>query len=738
MSQGKPGMNDALKWWQRPVRMMRRDYIGDFAQFMKSDLDQLARESRDRWHVNCEWVMATPGCAPGLAYQTLFNTPKFEKFPKLGRFDMLREYLPHARKYGVHLLPYVNMHWYSYEFAARHPGWEQVMEDGVAYGRKFPLYDNGTTLCVNSPWRDWAFELIREVLRTGVDGCFLDGPLVFPKCCYCASCRRLFAKESGGKRMPSFGDWSDPLWKKFLQFRSRSWADFMQGAQAAALSVNPEAVIFLNGGGFDAASMEIARDPGRMEKFQNFSGSEEFFHCSTSYKSPFDSLNLARFLSAGEKPAVVFTHHALSTWHYNPLPPAEMNSALIQSVAGGANTWFAIFMEAMKSRAEEAFEAVSVGKFLEENEEYYTATQPAAETAVLLSNHTLYHYVSRHKALTRAADENGGGKEENLIVQSGRKPERADLAACRAASAALMNNEHHGSFDALNFAHVPVRALWDEHLVPAKLKGVKTLVLPNAACLSDEQIAAIQGFVRAGGGLVATFETGAYDQWGDEAERSEWLRFLGVEKLEGIFVPSRVEDYMTVEGKALPGFPDGLLMARPVNGLKVKPTKDARPLICFNNPVGQHYAQPKGISDWPAVLLSKRGKGRVVYVASPLFESFNLYHLADHKNLARSLVLLAAGSAGLQVETDAPGSLAVEVRAQKGRLLVHLVNASADMKRPMEKIIPLRGVQLSVRARNVRRIKALRAGKTLKFIAGKGRVTVRVPVIGDYEVLALE
>jgi len=57
-------VSNALKWWQRPVRMMRRDYIGDFAQFMNSDLDQLARESRDRWHINCEWVMATHSVSP--------------------------------------------------------------------------------------------------------------------------------------------------------------------------------------------------------------------------------------------------------------------------------------------------------------------------------------------------------------------------------------------------------------------------------------------------------------------------------------------------------------------------------------------------------------------------------------------------------------------------------------------------------------------------------------------------
>ncbi len=34
-----------MKWWLRPVRMMRRDYVGAFEEFMASDLDALARES---------------------------------------------------------------------------------------------------------------------------------------------------------------------------------------------------------------------------------------------------------------------------------------------------------------------------------------------------------------------------------------------------------------------------------------------------------------------------------------------------------------------------------------------------------------------------------------------------------------------------------------------------------------------------------------------------------------------
>jgi len=724
------------KWWLRPVRMIRRDYLTDFSAFIGSDLDALARETKERWHANCEWVIAAPGCAPGMGQYTLFNSEEFEKLPGVGDFDLLREYLPHARRHGVRLVPYLNMHWYSYEFAVLHPGWEQLLEDGTPYGRARPLYGGGTTFCVNGPWRDWAFEMIREVMRTGVDGCFLDGPVVFPGCCYCEHCRRLFSDSNKGAPLPAWNDWSNPSWKRFLEFRADSWARFMRDARAAARGINPEAVIFLNGGGFGIGNADTARDAHRMERWQSFTGAEQFFHCTDAYVSPYRTLNLSRFLSAGERPGVVFTHHALSTWHYNPLPAAEMATALAQSVAGGSNTWFAIFMPAMRSHADEAFRGVEeTAAFLERAEPFTTMDAPAAETGVLLSNRTLYYYVSRHREICRDV---GSGREENLTVDSGSDAARLrGIQERRQASLAILEHEYPGCLDACNFGHIPLRVFWDEHLLEKKLDEARVLVLPNAACLSRAQVAAVIRFVKRGGGLVATFESGMYDEWGEPVARREWLRFLGVARVDGAFAPSRVEDYLTVT-RPLPWVPAGALLPRPVNALKVRPTRDARALAFYNEPIGLSYAPLSEPSAQPAILSARRGKGRVVYCASPIFESFDRFHIDAHKVLCRALIALAAGRAGLQVETDAPGSLAVELRSQPGRLLVHLVNATADMKRPMGAIVPLRDVEIAVRAGGVKSVRALKSRRRLKFTAPEDRVRFRVPVVEDYEIIVLD
>jgi len=256
--------------------------------------------------------------------------------------------------------------------------------------------------------------------------------------------------------------------------------------------------------------------------------------------------------------------------------------------------------------------------------------------------------------------------------------------------------------------------------------------------LSREQIRVVTQFVKQGGNLIATFESGFYDEWGVPAKRPEWLKLLGIERVESAFEPSRNEEYWTVVDDALPAFPKNILLPRPLNGLKVRAIRGRQELVRFNNTLGQFYTNLKGLSPYPAVLCSSFGRGRVIYVAAPLFESFNIFHMADFRVLAHGLIKLAAGKAGLQIECQAPGSLAIELRRRPGELQVHLVNVTSDMKRPMEKIIRLANIWITVRAANVKRVHCLRAGTELSYQRVVDKIAFTVPEIMDYEVVIVE
>lgn len=728
-SQGK---DMKRKWWQKPLRMIRRDYLNDFKPFLESDMDKLAWETKYLWKANCEWLMATAACAPGTGYLTTFNSDRFEKLPGLGSRDLLREYVPIAKKYNLFIIAYINMHWYSYEFAEKHPGWEQMCKDGIPYGRKHPLYGGGTTFCVNSPWRNWAFEMIEEVMKTGVDGCFLDGPVIYPGACYCRYCIEKFKEFSAQDRIPEFCDWKDPLWKKFAEFRSISLADFMKGARDSARKINSEAVMFLNGGAFSSSNILLGYDAGRMEEYQSFTGAEDFFHCTNLYRSPYTSLNLSRFLSAGKNPSVVFTHHTLSTWHYVPLPEAELSTALAQAAAGGSNTWFAVFYPAIKHSKENAVSGLKkTGNFLVRSEKHIEGSVSAAETGILISNKTLNYYISKHNGIYR---ETGSGKEQGLIFDTGSNKCIKDINKQREICSEILDNENHGCLDLCNFAHIPVRVLWDEHISKENLNKIKTLILPNAACLSKSQLDSIMDFVQEGGVLLCDFESGMYDEYGNPSNRVDWLKFIGIDKVCGIFTPSRIEDYMILTRK-IGNFNNNFLIPRPVNALAIRTVKDAHIIARYLNPINMPYTPPRGVSDFPAIIMTKRGKGNFIYFASPLFESFNRFHIDIHKDLFYSLMKNVV-KGGLQLETDAPGSLAVELRKTDKTLIVHLVNVTSDMKRPMGTIIPLHNISISIRTK-LKNAKCLSSNKKIKVKKSKGKISFVVPEVKEYEIILL-
>lgn len=60
---------------------------------------------------------------------------------------------------------------------------------------------------------------------------------------------------------------------------------------------------------------------------------------------------------------------------------------------------------------------------------------------------------------------------------------------------------------------VPFHLVFDDDLPNLSPAKCKVLILPDSECLSDDQIASIRRFVEAGGGLIATEESGLYDSW---------------------------------------------------------------------------------------------------------------------------------------------------------------------------------------------------------------------------------
>ena len=741
-----------MKWWERPVRMMRLDWGHEPQRIQASDLDTLARSKKEEWHINCEWVIGTPGIAPGLGYQTTFNTPLFEKYPALGEWDAIRSYLPHARKYGIHVLAYLNMHWYDYRFGDKKTSWQQRTQEGRAYGEVAPLYGSGTTFCVNTPWREWAYDLIREAMKTGIEGVFLDGPVIFPGCCYCDLCKEKF-KERTGHEPPSFGDWNHELWKEFIIFREDSMADFLSGAQEAMREINPEGVIFLNAGSWHGGGWRVARNIEKVGTYQNFNGAESFFHPGPFEQIPIPWAITAKHLMAGGKPAVVFSHHMLGPWHYLPLPEIEERLSIAQTVANGANPWFAVFDQALDFSREEALRPVrELNSFLEKNEEYYTATESAAEVAVLYSTQSSVFYLSEEEKIYT---EGGSGQEQNLI---------ADVSVARALNfekrkqlcEEMQNRDFWGACYLLTRGHLPYDVILDNQLTDQALARYRVLVLPNSACLSDEQASAIERFVLQGGGLVADFETGRYDANGTLRPDHPLAKVFGIAKVEGAMEPVVFDEYVKVKAqhKVTESFNDQQLLARPLYCLKIQPLaadklgeNHAVPLV-FMNPTGNVYSPLKGESAFPATIVREYGEGRVVYFPHLLSDMYTRYKIGEHEKWYTNSILWAYKDK-MPLEIISSPTVEIEVRKQvyankeRERFLIHLINNTGDMQRPISELVPIQNLEIFFRSFRPEKIYSLSSGENLNFdriekCSEDSVYRVIVPELSVYEVLVVE
>jgi hypothetical protein len=86
-----------------------------------------------------------------------------------------------------------------------------------------------------------------------------------------------------------------------------------------------------------------------------------------------------------------------------------------------------------------------------------------------------------------------------------------------------------GLFQALLETHIPVAIITDDDLLDSdKLARYAVVILPNSACISDRQAQALTAFVNNGGGLLATFEAGMYDENGTRRTEPVLKNLLGV------------------------------------------------------------------------------------------------------------------------------------------------------------------------------------------------------------------
>jgi len=692
-------------WWERePLRIV--DITTSLAKIDAWDPVELAsRKAAQGYNAEHLEIMGMPA---GLNDEHFFFQSKVAA--RQNR-DYLREYLPHARKNGIRVFIYFNVHWYTMAFAEKHPDWRQIREDGKPVDG---VYDTGADFCVNTPWRQWCFQMLRDLAAYPIDGIFYDGPIYRGDTCYCRWCRDKYRAKYGAE-LPSKKERRGKEFAQLMQFQADSLTDFLRESRQVLKGINPEIALYMNGG-VRGANWATARLNRVLVTEQDLLGSEGGFISGDLTRVPMWKPGLtARLLEtqAGGKPRVIFSAAGHKPWTFSLLPAPELRLLYASSIANAASVWMGITPTEFQQPEMETL--AEMNRYVARSAAYYQDTRSEARLAVVWSDTTANFYAG----------------SDAQMIDVDRIAQRSEVGN--------LDAEFAGVTEALIRAHVPFDVIDDTALEREPLGRYQAIFLPNVACMGDAVAARLADYVRGGGNLFATFETSLYDETGLRRTDYALAEVLGVHAGGRIIGPLRWDFMKPLEADPLLQGMRREWYPASVYHVRAKPA-GAKAVLQFTTPLKGRYDGVPGLSEDPALLVHSFGKGKAVYFSGDFGAMVNNFRTPEYLAIAANAVELLA-SRPVEIE-GAPEPVEVVLRSQNNgqRWLVHLVNFNGEMTRPIRKVWPLRGVSITLpdgkpvkKASTLVKPGVLTVGKD-----SRGRPRVTVPEISEYEVVVLE
>ncbi len=569
-----------------------------------------------------------------------YNSDLLPKAPGLGDRDPLREAMDEAEKYGLPIVSYCVVQQNGI-YLHEHPEWQMRGADGSELGR----------YCFNSGYLDAMKKIVAEQLAYGIDGFhidMLDQGFGKPYGCWCDSCRKVFQKRFGHD-MPKSPTW-DRDWDDMLQFRYDTSQRFEKELTAYIKSINPEVTVDYNYHGSPPFSFEVGQRPVQHASNADFVTGETGVW---GFSALGVGLN-AEFYRAATPgvPYQVAIQRGVRMYHDQTTRPLhDMRWETLTLLAHGA---FVTMID--KTAFNGGLDPVAyerMGKVLAEAREkrMHFGHTPLLDIGLYFSSRTRDWFA---------------------------REEPGRYFQC-----------FQGAHQACAMEHLQFGVVLDENVSLEGLKKFPVVCLPNAAILSDREVELFGSYVKHGGKLLVTGQTGQFDAMGEPLKDSSLTELIGanvVRRLES------EDNWISVEAfSQLPASAKEL-----ANGLRpdwtflvkgsatvYKPTT-AKPFGRLYAPdrtnrqkegkMHTEWPMSAGESVGPAVLLNRVGKGLVVTcAASPDFASASEHALVEDRMLFRNLVRMLHPES--HVTVDAPSNVEVVVTDDRDarRLRIHFL-----------------------------------------------------------------
>jgi Hypothetical glycosyl hydrolase 6 len=682
---------------------------------------------RDYWkRTALQGVVANAG---GIVAYYPTEVPFHRRAQYLGGRDLFGEITRAAHEDGLAVFARMDSNRAGEDFYRAHPDWFAHDVDGKPY-RSTELYQ----ACVNGPYYEEHIPaILREVATHYRPDGFTDnnwnGPMRHQPC-FCANCERKFHARTG-RSLPRRADWNDSLYREWIMWnyecRLEVWDRFNAVTRAAA---GPDCAWVGMMAGSQSWQARVFRDDREifrradivMLDDQRRHDNEGFQHNS--------EVGL-RIRSAGGWDKIVPESMAM----YNagednfrlaakPVPEARM--WVLEGFAGGIQPWWHLIGAAQEDRR--VFEtAPPLWRWHRDHEEFLVNRRPVATVGLLWSQRNMDFF----------------GRDEGGV---------------------MVDEPWNGFTQALVRGRIPyVPVHLDDLEREAAALGLKTVILPNLAALSDAQVASLRRFVAAGGGLVATGMSSLCNEWGDvrpdfalanlfgahlpaghgwrdEVKRTAFAKDWSQTylRLPPESVGTRHEVLQDFAGTDIVGFGGGLealeIDAGAIVPLTFVPAVPVMPV----EGVWMRETQ----TNIPGLVLSERsGNGRVAYLPADLDRRFARDNVPDHGNLLARLVRWSAGD-DLPLRVRGAGLVDCHLYRQTRRLVLHVVNltSAGTWRAPVQELIPVGPTEITVRLPtgvDATAVRALVTNQKLAATRDGESVQFAIPVITDHEVLVI-
>jgi len=629
--------------------------------------------------------------------------------------------------------------------AAEHPDWQQQDATGKRCSRR---------LCPNNPaWRAMVMAQTEEIARYDI-GAFMYDELSFfwhsiGTACYCPHCRAKFRDEVGDD-LPETEDWGNPLWRRFVQWRYDNIVAFVQEGDAILRRVNPDIAHTSVYYGYPTNTWRHAWDTDRTASIYDYLLCDVKDAERVSYRARW-----YRALKPHRRPEIncmnIFPFGSYTHYHYfdRNVPKARevFVADVMTALANGATPGFEcmgwsnheFWDKKKRTMCSPAYDKhyLEAAREIKRREAWCTRAEPIRYARLIHSRHTRDHRHHQH-------------------------PGAEPYVEC-----------FYGWFQGLVDGQVLYEMGTEQHLSADGLSPYAAVVLPDIGCVSDDQAQAIREYVRAGGGLVASFSTSLFDEEGDQRDDFALADVLGVRYVGGAdgdyslrkTSPVAGDQYAMLLDAPHPFFKDllapGERATAPAPVVRVRAANGAEPAGRFaiqrqdrtqpfegrdNERTGRGAFEE---TDHPVLVTNRFGKGRAVYLSTKFAAA---YKILSHP-IAHRLMLRAVRWAGGRqpVEVSAPPCIEVNAyhQAEQDRIVVHLVNYQAHPRRGkqthpfVERILPVRDLTVDVRLPAGRRArKVLLAPEEAKLawqgLGSGSRIRVAVPEIHIHGMVVVE